>query len=77
MSSVIRGLGQDYVLVEPLYIPDLCTIIVDVHFLPGLTVHGIVAAIRRVLGRLAAADLELSYEIEIPPPDFFKEAADW
>ena len=72
VGSVIGGLGQDYVLVEPPYIPDLCTIIVDVHFLPGQTVDGIVADIRRVLDRLAEEDPELSYEIEIPPPDFFK-----
>ncbi|MEE8465945.1 MAG: M20/M25/M40 family metallo-hydrolase [Dehalococcoidia bacterium] len=72
VGSVIGGLGQDYILVEPPYIPDICTIIVDVHFLPGQTVDGIVADIRRVLDPLLAEDPELSYEIEIPPPDFFK-----
>ena len=72
VGSVIGGLGQDYILVEPPYIPDMCTIIVDVHFLPGQTVDGIVADIRRVLDPLLAEDPELSYEIEIPPPDFFK-----
>jgi len=49
VGSVLGGLGEDYVLVEPPYIPDLCTIIVDVHFLPGQTVDGIVADIRRAL----------------------------
>ena len=72
VGSVIGGLGEDYILVEPPYIPDMCTIIVDVHFLPGQTVDGIVADIRRVLDPLLAEDPELSYEIEIPPPDFFK-----
>ena len=72
VGSVIGGLGQDYILVEPPYIPDMCTIIIDVHFLPGQTVGGIVADIRRVLDPLLAEDPELSYEIEIPPPDFFK-----
>ncbi|MEC8857374.1 MAG: M20/M25/M40 family metallo-hydrolase [Chloroflexota bacterium] len=72
VGSVIGGLGEDYILVEPPYIPDMCTIIVDVHFLPGQTVDSIVADIRRVLGPLLAEDPELSYEIEIPPPDFFK-----
>ncbi len=72
VGSVIGGLGQDYILVEPPYIPDLCTIIVDVHFVPGQTVEGIVADIRRVLDPLHAEDLELSYEIEIPPPESFK-----
>jgi len=72
VGSVIGGLGEDYILVEPPYIPDLCTIIVDVHFLPGQTVDGIVADIRRVLDPLLPEDPQLSYEIEIPPPDFFK-----
>lgn len=72
VGSVIGGLGQDYVLVEPPYIPDVCTIIVDVHFLPGQTVDGIVADIRRVLDPLRAEDPMLSYEIEVPPPEFFK-----
>ena len=72
VGSVIGGLGEDYILVEPPYIPDMCTIIVDVHFLPGQTVDSIVADIRRVLDPLLAEDQELSYEIEIPPPDFFK-----
>ena len=72
VGSVIGGLGEDYILVEPPYIPDLCTIIVDVHFVPGQTVGGIVADIRRVLDPLQAGDPELSYEIEIPPPESFK-----
>ncbi len=72
VGSVLGGLGEDYVLVEPPYIPDLCTIIVDVHFLPGQTVDGIVADIRRALDPLKIADPELSYDIEIPPPAYFK-----
>ena len=72
VGSVIGGLGEDYILVEPPYIPDLCTIILDVHFVPGQTVVGIVADIRRVLDPLQAGDPELSYEIEIPPPESFK-----
>ena len=72
VGSIIGGRGRDYVLVEPPYVPDLCTIIVDVHFLPGQTVEGIVADIRRVLDPLTDRDPELRYEIEIPPPDSFR-----
>src|SRR6266545_8379235 len=72
VGSIIGGRGHDYVLVEPPYIPDLCTILVDVHFVPGQTVDGIVADIRRALDPLAARDPELRYQIEIPPPDWFK-----
>ncbi len=72
VGSIIGGRGREYVLVEPPYVPDLCTIIVDVHFLPGQTVEGIVADIRRALDPLAGADPDLRYEIEIPPPDSFR-----
>ena len=72
VGSILGGRGQDYVLVEPPYVPDLCTILVDVHFVPGQTVDGMVADIRRVLDPLAAADPTLRYEIEIPPPATFK-----
>ena len=69
------GGGNSYVLIEPPYIPDLCTIIVDVHFVPGQTIDSIVADIRHVLDPLTKEDPSLRYEIEIPPPDtpdFFK-----
>jgi acetylornithine deacetylase len=72
IGSILGGRGRDYVLVEPPYVPDLCTIIVDVHFLPGMTVDGIVADIRRALDSLVAGDPALRYEIEIPPPASFK-----
>jgi acetylornithine deacetylase len=71
VGSIIGGRGHDYVLIEPPYIPDLCTILVDVHFVPGMTADGIVADIRRVLDPITAHDPELRYAIEIPPPDFF------
>jgi acetylornithine deacetylase len=72
IGSILGGRGRDYVLVEPPYVPDLCTIIVDVHFVPGQTVEGIIADIRRALDPLAARDRTLRYEIEIPPPAHFK-----
>jgi acetylornithine deacetylase len=72
VGSIIGGRGERYVLVEPPYVPDLCTIIVDVHFLPGQTVEGIVLDLRRRLDALRHADPTLRYEIEIPPPAFFK-----
>jgi acetylornithine deacetylase len=71
VGSIIGGRGLQYVLVEPPYIPDLCTILIDVHFVPGMTVDGIIADIKRVLDPLTTHDPELRYAIEIPPPDFF------
>jgi acetylornithine deacetylase len=72
VGGILGGRGRDYVLVEPPYVPDLCTILVDVHFVPGQTVEGIVDDIRRALDPLAASDPDLRYEIEIPPPAGFK-----
>ena len=72
VGGIVGGRGRDYVLVEPPYIPDLCTIMVDVHFVPGQTVDGIVADIRRALDPVAARDPRVRYEIEIPPPARFK-----
>jgi acetylornithine deacetylase len=72
VGSVIGGRGANYVLTEPPYVPDLCTAIVDVHFVPGQTVESIVRDIRAVLDGLKSADPQFRYEIEIPPPEFFK-----
>jgi acetylornithine deacetylase len=71
VGSIIGGRGREYVLVEPPYVPDLCTILVDVHFVPGQTVDGIVADIRRALDPVAERDPDVRYEIEIPPPAHF------
>lgn len=75
VGGIVGGRGKSYVLVEPPYIPDLCTIIVDVHFVPGQTIESIVTDIRNTLGGLAVDYPNLRYEIEIPPPhtpEFFK-----
>ena len=72
IGGILGGRGDEYVLVEPPYVPDVCTIIVDVHFLPGQTVDGIVADIRRALDPLTVQDPRLRYEIELPPPAHFK-----
>ena len=72
VGSVIGGRGASYVLVEPPYVPDLCTTIVDVHFVPGQTVESIVGDLRRTLDPLAAEDPQLRYDIEIPPPEYFR-----
>jgi acetylornithine deacetylase len=72
VGGILGGRGSDYVLVEPPYVPDVCTIIIDVHFLPGQTVDGIVADIRRALDPLTVRDRTLRYDIEIPPPATFK-----
>src|SRR5437879_7869366 len=72
VGGILGGRVQDHGRGDPDSVPDLCTILVDVHFVPGQTVDGIVADIRRALDPLAARDPDLRYEIEIPPPASFK-----
>lgn len=72
IGSVIGGRGDDYVLTEPPYVPDLCTIIVDVHFVPGQSADSVIADVSRTLDPLKESDPRLNYAIEIPPPAFFK-----
>jgi acetylornithine deacetylase len=72
VGGILGGRGSDYVLIEPPYVPDLCTIMVDVHFLPGMTVDGVLADIRAALDAVTARDPSVRYEIEIPPPASFK-----
>ena len=72
VGSIIGGRGQGYVLTEPPYIPDLCTIIVDVHHAPGQTAETVEADIRKVLDALAVEDTDFKYEFEMPPPEFFR-----
>ena len=72
VGSIIGGRGESYVLIEPPYIPDYCTILIDVHFVPGQTLETIVADIRNALEPLTVEDPELKYEIEVPPPASFE-----
>ena len=72
VGSIIGGRGESYVLIEPPYIPDYCTILIDVHFVPGQTLETIIADIRRALDPLTVEDPELKYEIEVPPPASFE-----
>ncbi|MFI5013250.1 MAG: M20 family metallopeptidase [Hyphomicrobiales bacterium] len=72
VGSIIGGRGENYILYDAPYIPDLCTIIVDVHFVPGQSVETILGDVRRHLDPLRLADPQFSYEIEIPPPEYFK-----
>ena len=72
VGSIIGGRGESYVLIEPPYVPDLCTILIDVHFVPGQNLDTIIADIRNALDPLTAGDSELKYEIEVPPPASFE-----
>lgn len=71
VGSIIGGRGEHY-LSEPPYVPDLCTIVVDVHFVPGQTVHSVLADVQRELDAIQAEDADFVSSIEMPPPAFIK-----
>lgn len=71
VGSIIGGRGPDY-LSEPPYVPDHCTIVVDVHFVPGQTVDDVVADVSAVLNGIKVEDSSFKYEIEMPPPSWIK-----
>jgi acetylornithine deacetylase len=74
VGGVIGGLGRDHNLVDPYYISDFCTAIIDVHYIHGQTVDSIVQDVRRTLDPLVSDDPDLRYEIEVPVPESIKGA---
>jgi acetylornithine deacetylase len=71
VGSIIGGRGEHY-LSEPPYVPDMCTIVVDVHFVPGQTVESVLADVQRELDLIKAEDDDFVSSIQMPPPDFIK-----
>jgi len=63
VGSLICGHGDTYDLKGAPFLPDLCTIIVDVRFLPGMLPH---RDIEKVLERIKSEDPEFEYEMQVP-----------
>ncbi|WP_131196897.1 M20 family metallopeptidase [Lichenihabitans psoromatis] len=71
VGSIIGGRGDAY-RSEPPYVPDICTVVVDVHFVPGQTVDDVLADVRATLDHIVDDDPEFVYRIEMPPPAFIE-----
>jgi acetylornithine deacetylase len=67
IGSIIGGLGEDYKLNGPNFVPDICTILVDVRFVPGQTPESIKSDFERAIEELRKRDPQLRYRIETPP----------
>ncbi len=67
VGSIIGGMGREYDLKGPNFVPDFCTIIVDVRFLPGMTTQSVKEDIEAVLDNIKGEDEDFKYEIEMPP----------
>ena len=66
VGSVICGHGETYDLKGANFLPDICTIIVDIRYLPGMSPH---QEIEKVLERTKSKDPEFHYELQIPSDD--------
>ena len=67
IGSIIGGMGEDYKLNGTNFVPDICTILVDVRFAPGMSPETIKKDFDTALKELKKQDPELKYEIETPP----------
>ena len=67
IGSVICGRGETYNLKGAAFLPDICTIIIDVRFSPGMRLPH--EDIEKVMERLKAEDPELRYEMRPTPDD--------
>lgn len=72
VGVIIGGMGRGYDLKGPNFSSDFCTVLVDIRTLPGMSSESVVADLRRALDRIKAEDKDFDYEIEMPPPPFFK-----
>jgi acetylornithine deacetylase len=72
IGTVVGGLGDDFELWRPSYVPDRCSITLEARLLPDMTVDGALADIERALDELRAADPDLHVELEPPPAAYRK-----
>ncbi|MCH9036003.1 MAG: M20/M25/M40 family metallo-hydrolase [Chloroflexi bacterium] len=70
VGGIMGGLGRDYGHGRPAYVPDFCTIILEVRGLPGQDWDQTREDIDVALRRLRSRDPELRYEIEMPPATY-------
>ncbi len=70
VGGMIAGMGRDYKLWRPSFVPDYATIAVDVRLVPDQAVATAVEDIRGTLDALRREDPDLEYEIELPPATY-------
>jgi acetylornithine deacetylase len=70
VGAIDGGIGRDYGHWRASYVPDYCTIIIEVRGLPGQDWNETRDDVDRALRPLAAQDPELRYEIEMPPATY-------
>jgi acetylornithine deacetylase/succinyl-diaminopimelate desuccinylase-like protein len=67
VGAIMGGITEEYAVHRPAFVPDFCTIAVDIRIPPGMTFDEAVADIEQMLSDLEAEDPDLHTEIELPP----------
>ena len=70
VGGMIAGMGKDYGLWRPSFVPDHATIAIDVRLVPGQSIETAVEDIRLALEGLPRDDPDLEFEIELPPATY-------
>ncbi len=66
ISSAILAHGETYDLKGDAFVPDICTIIVNVRFIGGMCPH---RDIEKVLEKVKSEDPEFDYKMQVTPDD--------
>lgn len=67
VGAIMGGITEEYAVHRPAFVPDFCTIAVDIRIPPGMTFDETVADIQKMLDDLLAEDPDMNTEIELPP----------
>ena len=66
-TNIMGGVSRDYTMWRPSYVPDFCSLTVDIRMLPGQTVETVQSDLERALAEVKREDPEFEYEIETQP----------
>ena len=74
IGSIVCGRGDDHSLKGGAFLPDKCTLLVDVRYLPGMHPD---RDVREALEKLKAEDPELVYDLQVTPDDIDHPGMPW
>jgi len=72
VGAIMGGITEEYLLNRPAFVPDFCTIAIDIRIPPGMTHDQAVKDVQAMLDDLMANDPDLKAEIELPPGAYRK-----
>jgi acetylornithine deacetylase/succinyl-diaminopimelate desuccinylase-like protein len=72
LGAILGGFTEEYKINRPAFVPDCCTIAVDIRIPPSMTHEEAIKDIQGLLDRLMEEDPDLKAEIELPPGAYRK-----